>query len=266
MFEEVGEGVFRRRYESLDFNVGVVLGLDGVLIVDTRASHSEGDEIRADLDRLTNLPVKWIVNTHWHWDHVFGNSRFPHAEIWGHDRCREVLATRGAEMKRGAKLWMDTEFHSGIDEVEIAPPTRTFSSRITIDVGREVSLAYFGLAHTDADITVTVDDAGVVFMGDMIEEGAPPNFGDSYPVSWPLSLLEALDDGPDTLVPGHGDVVDRVHALSQHQELVAVAELATACMKGHAMVDDASRSGPYPVGVMRSALERAVSVANHLSP
>ena len=77
MFDELADGVFRRHYESLDLNVGVVLGDEGSLIADTRASHVEADELLDELRRLTSLPVLWVIDTHWHWDHTFGNARFP---------------------------------------------------------------------------------------------------------------------------------------------------------------------------------------------
>ena len=95
MFDELAEGVYARRYESLDLNVGVVVSGDGVLVVDTRASHIEADELRNDLRSLTPLPVRWVVDTHWHWDHTFGNARFPEAEIWGSRTMPEGIAGAG---------------------------------------------------------------------------------------------------------------------------------------------------------------------------
>jgi glyoxylase-like metal-dependent hydrolase (beta-lactamase superfamily II) len=77
MFDQLADGVYRRRYESLDLNVGVVLGEEGALIVDTRASHVEADELLDELRTLTSLPVRWVIDTHWPWDHTFGNARFP---------------------------------------------------------------------------------------------------------------------------------------------------------------------------------------------
>ena len=152
MFDEIGDGVFRRRYPFLDLNVGAVIGEDGVLIVDTRGSHDEADELAAELATLTDLPVRWVVNTHWHWDHTFGNSRFPGAEIWGHEQCRDVLTTRADEMKAAAKGWVPSERQHLIDEVVITPPQRTFGTEASIRIGRDVDLGYQGLGHTDADI------------------------------------------------------------------------------------------------------------------
>jgi glyoxylase-like metal-dependent hydrolase (beta-lactamase superfamily II) len=257
MFDELGDGVYRRRYESLDLNIGVVVGVDGVLIVDTRASHRQADELREELRRLTDLPVRWVINTHWHWDHCFGNARFDAAEVWGHELCQITLEVRGEEMKAAAKQWLPPETHQLIDEVVIKAPNKTFSERASLDIGRTIEMSYHGLAHTDADIVVRVLDASVGFLGDLVEEGGPPSFGDSHPVAWPLTLMRATADLPGVVVPGHGDIVDRSFVQSQHEELVAVAELATSFVTGEISLDEASGGGPYPEEVMRGAMIRA---------
>lgn len=214
------------------------------------------------LGEITSLPVRWVVNTHWHWDHVFGNASFPNAEIWGHELCQIALATRGEEMKAAAKRWVPAEHRQEIDQVQIVPPDKTFAERASLGIGRAVEMSYHGFGHTDADLIVTVPDADVSFVGDLVEEGAPPSFGDSYPVEWPLTLRLASDSLMGTIVPGHGDVVDPDFVRSQHEELVAVAEMATDFVNGEIDLEKAASSGPYGVEVMRSALIRAQAVAS----
>ena len=133
-WQEVGEGVFLRRYRSLNLNVGVVLGADGVLVVDTRASHREAKELRDHLGAVTDLPVQWVVNTHWHWDHTFGNAVFP-VEIWGHTRCRARLMSEGEAARVEARSWMPPDRRDELDEVVITPPTNTFSKAKSLDLG-----------------------------------------------------------------------------------------------------------------------------------
>lgn len=261
MFDQVGEGVFRRRYESLDLNVGVVIGDDGVLVVDTRASHREAQQLVDELSALTSKPVRWVVNTHYHWDHVFGNAVFEDAEIWGHELCQAALNDFGEDMRASAKKWLPDEYHDDIDRVRIVSPRRTFADTVSLQIGRDVRLTYHGFAHTDSDIVVRVPDADVAFFGDMVEEGAPPWFGDSYPVAWPLALRLASDELPSVVVPGHGDVVDPRFVEAQHQDLVAVAEVATSYVTGEAELEEAVGRGPYPEEVMRTALLRGMAVA-----
>lgn len=261
MFDQLGEGVFRRRYRSLDLNIGVVVGDDGLAVIDTRSTHREAQELLDELATLSPKPVRWVINTHYHWDHVYGNAMFEDAEIWGHELCRSALLSIGEEMKESAKRWLPAELHREVDEVRIVPPEKTFSDRVSLDIGREVSLSYHGFGHTDSDIVIRVPDAGVVFFGDLLEEGAPPNFGDSYPVAWPLSLRLASDDLPAVVVPGHGDVVEPSFVAAQHAELVEVAELATSYVSGDVELEEAVTKGPYPVEVMETALIRAAAVA-----
>jgi glyoxylase-like metal-dependent hydrolase (beta-lactamase superfamily II) len=255
MFDELGDGVFRRRYESLDLNVGVVIAEEGVLIIDTRSTHAEADEVRSDLSTLTRKPVRWVIDTHWHWDHTFGNARFPGAEIWGHHLCRKAMVERGEAMKKEAAAWLP-DLTGEFDQVVITPPTRVFEESATLDLGaRTVSMSYHGPAHTDADIVITIGD--VAFLGDLVEEGAPPVFDDGFPLSWPATLRPALELGPGTIVPGHGDVMTQDQARTQLGELEAVAELARRCRDERLSPGEAAGMGPYPEEVMASALARA---------
>jgi glyoxylase-like metal-dependent hydrolase (beta-lactamase superfamily II) len=260
MFEELANGVFRRRYESLDLNVGVVLGEQGILVVDTRASHVEADELREELRTLTTLPVRWVVDTHWHWDHTFGNARFPEAEIWGHELCRKTMVELGDSMKEDAAAWLPDRLEE-LAEVVITPPTSVFESSASIDLGRVVvEMTYHGRGHTDSDIVVTVGD--VSFMGDLLEEGAPPVFDDGFPMSWPVTLESAAEIGSSIIVPGHGDTLDRAGAAAQLEEIRAVADLARRCLEEGFPVTEAAILGPYPPDVMASALERALAVGH----
>ena len=265
MFDELAEGVFRRRFESLDLNVGLVLGESAALVIDTRASHREADELIHEIEAFTNLPVAWLVNTHWHWDHAFGNSRFPGAEIWGHRLCREALIELGAEMvEEVADMFREDGNDAMADdvrEVVVVPPGSVFEESVTIDLGgRTVELTYHGLAHTDADIVIRLPDCGVTFFGDMLESGAPPNFDDSYPLSWPSTLGAAMSSLDGLIVPGHGEVMTPADAGTQLEELKEVARAATWCMVDKFPVDEMAQRGPYSPEAMMAALNRALEV------
>jgi len=253
VFDQLGEGILRRRYESLDLNIGVVIGEDALLLVDSRASHRQGEELRTELRTLTDLPVGWVVNTHFHWDHTWGNSRFPEADLWGHDQCRREMMENGEAARRGVLDWMPAECNEIVEEVVITPPTHTFSKAASIDIGRRIDLSYHGLGHTNSDIVIRVDE--VVFAGDLLEEGAPPSFGDSYPLDWAPTLADLPP--AKVIVPGHGDVVDTDFRQAQTREIHAVADLAR---KGHGSgkpVAELLGDGPYPPSTMEAALRRA---------
>jgi glyoxylase-like metal-dependent hydrolase (beta-lactamase superfamily II) len=252
-----GAGVFSKRYPSLDLNIGAVVCGDGVLVVDTRAHYRQAEELLDDLRRITPRPVRWVVNTHHHWDHAFGNGALPPVPIWGHERCAEALRLDGERMRREAKEWFPA--HTPLfDEVVITPPDRTFAraADLTLD-DRTVQLRYLGRGHTDNDIVVAVPDAGVLFAGDLIEESAPPYFQDSYPLEWPDAVAALLEMVPGSVVPGHGAVVDRAFVAAQHQDL---AEVACLAVEGHAagMTAGAAAAagGPYPRDVLEIAFAR----------
>ena len=254
-FDELAVGVYRRRYASLDLNVGVVVGADGLLIVDSRASHSQARELRDELADLTELPVHWVVNTHWHWDHVFGNAMFPEARLWGQRECRNHLIEHGEEEKAAALKSVGPEHAHQIDEVVVTPPEYVVGTARAIDLGgRTVTLEHIGLGHTNSDLVVTVSDAPVLFAGDLLEEGAPPCFGDGYPMAWPETVDRLRDRIRGVVVPGHGDVMAAADVTTQHEELTAVAQ---ACADALATGRFDPTAGPYPQDTMLEAWERA---------
>ena len=94
VWREVGDRVWIRRYESLDQTIGAVGGDAGVAVIVTRANHRLADALRDDVRQLPGDVVA-VVNTHGHWDHVFGNARFAPLPIWGHVRCVDFIAASG---------------------------------------------------------------------------------------------------------------------------------------------------------------------------
>ncbi len=258
VFDELGDGIFRRRYESLDLNIGVVIGEEAILLIDSRASHHQADELRDELRVLTSLPVGWVVNTHFHWDHTWGNARFPEADLWGHDMCREEMVVHGETARHAVLDWIPDEHRTAVEEVEITPPTNTFSEQASINIGRKVDLTYYGRGHTNSDIVVHVDD--VLFAGDLLEEGAPPSFGDSYPLDWGATVADI--SLRDTIVPGHGDVVDGRYLSNQRDELIAVADLARDGFRKSAAIERLIDRGPYPPATMQVALTRGFAQLN----
>lgn len=254
-WDELADGVFRRRYPSLDLNVGLVIGRDGALVVDTRASHRQGRELRDEIVALTAQPVRWVVNTHYHWDHVFGNAVFPEAELWGHVLCRRHLVDRGAEAKDGALAWVGEAGRADIDEVEIVPPTQLIETADVIDVGdRFVAMEWLGRGHTDSDLVISVSDADVLFAGDLLESGAPPYYGDGFPLAWPKTARMIQAAAVSVTVPGHGDVMTPSEVATQVEEISAVA---AACSEALASGSFDPTHGPYPVATMEAAWVRA---------
>ncbi|MER7503649.1 MBL fold metallo-hydrolase [Nonomuraea pusilla] len=255
LWQEVGDRVYVRRYESFDMNVGLVVGDEHCLVIDTGTSHREAADLIDAIRKITGSP--WtVVNTHSHFDHYFGNALFRPAEIWGHVRCAEEIEEYG-ELHRADVLGRLPDRRAELEEVSIVPPDQTFAVSAHLEIGgRPVLLRHFGLGHSSNDIVVHVQDAGVVFAGDLVEESAPPAFGDSYPLDWPVTTAAMLAELPEPVfVPGHGAVVDRAFVAAQQEELATVAELARrAHVEG---LRDLIRRFPYPEDVTRQAIARA---------
>jgi glyoxylase-like metal-dependent hydrolase (beta-lactamase superfamily II) len=260
-WSEIGDRVFVRRYTFYDQNIGVVLGDEGVLLIDTRISHRQADEIIADLRTLTPLPVRVVVNTHGHSDHTFGNNRFRPAVIWGHDRCVAMMERTG-EGQIAAVTAAIPELAEELAEVVLDPPDRTFAETATVEIepgGRSVQLDYLGRGHTDNDIVVRVPDADLLFAGDLLEADATPFFGDSFPLDWPVTVEALVELATGAVVPGHGTIGDRGFAVRGMTEFRAVAELSRLVHRGVIGIDDAVLRTPYPADTALEPLTRALA-------
>lgn len=263
---EVGDGVLVRRYAELDLSVGLVLGDHGCLVVDTRGDVEQGAELAAAVRTLTRKPWQ-VVLTHGHFDHCLGTAALLPAPVWAHQGCRDDLAEGGARQHAEA-----LEHHRGqrpVEQVRPVVPDRTVEHRIELDVGgRRVLLAHLGRGHTDHDLVVWVPDAGVVFAGDLVEQGAPPAFEDAYPLHWPHAVTAMLalgsttgvpGTGPCTAVPGHGEPVDRRFVVAQRDELAELAAGCAAVTAGELDVADLLRRSPFDVATTRTALRRCAA-------
>ena len=256
VWREVGDRVWVRRYAWLDQTIGVIGGADGLVVIDTRATHPLADELRADLLTLGGQPIAAVVNTHGHWDHTFGNARFLPAPIWGHVRCATMVVERGEEMRaRMIEEFPDEAF----DEVALTPPSELFAESATLQLGdRQIELTYLGRGHTDNDIVIAVGDASVLFVGDLLENAPAPAFGDSYPIAWVDTGRALLGMAEGAVVPGHGDPFDRHVAQAQVEQLAALAELAREVAGGAIGLDEARRRSPFPREPTATALDRAL--------
>lgn len=254
---EVADRVFVLRYEFLDQCIGVVIGSGGVLVVDTRTTYAQADEIRADVRALTDAAIVAVVNTHHHWDHAFGNARFRPIPTWGHDRCAATLREDGEAMRERV-MGQLPELADELAEVEITPPDRTFDESAAVDLGdRLVELRHLGRGHTDNDIVALVPDAGAMFAGDLLENDAPPSFGDAFPIAWAETVGERLLPlVRDVVVPGHGTPAGRDFAERSAGELAELARLIKASVSGALGLDEVMAASPYPDSHTRVALER----------
>ncbi len=257
---ELADGVYARRCAELDQTLGLVVGAERCLVVDTGTDEVHGAEWAAAVRDVTGLPWSVVV-THAHWDHFLGTAAFAGAPVWAHPGAR-------AEMVRGAtgqaERWAARYRAQGRDELadrllgaRVALPDHEVRGPTRLDLGgRLVTLLHPGRGHTDHDVVVHVPDAGVVFAGDTVEQGAPPSFGaESHPLQWPGALEVVLELGPRIVVPGHGEPVDAGFVRAQRAELATVASLVDGVRSGTLSVEEALSRSPYPAEATRPALD-----------
>jgi glyoxylase-like metal-dependent hydrolase (beta-lactamase superfamily II) len=260
-WRELGDGVFVRSYAEQVLNVGLVVGSERCLVIDTRSSQVQGAELLAAVCEVTAAP--WVVvNTHAHWDHCFGNACFRPRDVWGHVRCVAMLERYGDLQRQlvAAQATRDGEhgFAAELSAVTICPPDRTFEAATGLELGgRTVHLRHLGRGHTDNDVVVDVPDAGVLFAGDLVEQGAPPAFEDAFPLDWGPTLERVLDLRPGPVVPGHGEVVGVDHVREQAATIARTADVAREAYAAGRDPIDVVGAVPLPERAALPALTRA---------
>jgi glyoxylase-like metal-dependent hydrolase (beta-lactamase superfamily II) len=230
-FEEVADRVWVARYEWIDLNITAIKGERGLVVVDTHGSTAMGRVVLDDLRRLGMGPVSRVINSHWHWDHTYGNAAFrdeyPDVPIHAHEEAARWLAEHGDEPKQYFADDPDDPHREDVMATEIVIPDQTFTDTHAVDLGdRLVELAFLGRAHTSGDIVIRVADANVVIAADLIEESDHPWIGrDSWPLEWPdtLDSLLALTGERTVIIPGHGAVVNRSFVQIQRGEIAQIA-------------------------------------------
>jgi len=185
-------------------NAGFVIGDDGVAVIDTFENEAAAKALLAEIHKLTPLPIKFVINTHYHLDHVAGNKAF-------HDAGAVIIA------HRNVPAWIHTEnlkfFGKNIKpeqkaEVEsLYSPDVTYGTTLQLHLGsREIDVRFY-LGHTGGDSVVLIPDSNVTFCGDLFWHDTLPNLIDATTSAWTETLAQLSAAYPQyTFVPGHGDV------------------------------------------------------------
>jgi len=243
-FEKVVDGIYYATASgtmTVGSNSPVIVNDDEAMVIDSEITPAAARALVADLKAVTNKPVGYIVDSHYHYDHAFGNQVFaPAIPVIGHDNTRrrlvgefgnvleqytylnsvqpvparlESLKQRIAEEKdpqQKAALERQAAnsrtYLEQVKEIKVTPPNLTIDRKMTLFRGsREIQILYLGRGHTDTDVVVLLPKERIVCTGDLMESQIS-YMGDSFPEEWIATLdrLKALDF--DTVMPGHGVV------------------------------------------------------------
>ncbi|MBI5444840.1 MAG: MBL fold metallo-hydrolase [Deltaproteobacteria bacterium] len=190
---------------SFAANAGIVVGKDAVLVVDTLISARSAERFLADIRKVTDKPIRYVVNTHTHLDHAFGNCVFTKlgAVVIAQEKDREALEKSADSALKSAVAFGVTE--ELLQGTTIAVPTVSFTDRARVDPGGiAVELISAASSHTAGSALVWVPSRKVLFTGDVLFTDFHPYLAEGDIGGWlkALDTVSALD--AVAIVPGHG--------------------------------------------------------------
>jgi quinoprotein relay system zinc metallohydrolase 2 len=252
---EIAPGVFvhQGRYEIQSpenrgdmANASFVVGTEAVAVIDTLGSATAGRELRDSIRAITEKPIKYVINTHMHPDHVFGNAAFKqdNPAFVGHYKLARGLATRADRYLAINKQMLGDEAFAGI---EVILPTIAVENRLELDLGgRTLVLEAQPTAHTDNDLIITDTATDTLFLGDLLFSVHVPTLDGSIR-GW-LALNEALSKrNAARVIPGHGPhEMQLPEALAPEQRYLAtIAADVRSLIKDGKTLEDATKTAGF---------------------
>ncbi len=202
--ERVSENVYWFQSEVYaQVTAGVIVGPQWAVAIDTLALPDETMSMRDFIERELNVQVRYVINTHYHADHCWGNCFFPGATVIGHERCREFLIDVGKPSLENAR-----KQNPALRQVRIVPPHLTFTSgEMTLRVGKKNLILMPSFGHSDDGISVLVEEDRVLFAGDAFMPLPYVVDGDIDDMIASVKKIGKM--GLENIIQGHGDIILR---------------------------------------------------------
>jgi glyoxylase-like metal-dependent hydrolase (beta-lactamase superfamily II) len=206
-FAKLGEDAYAFTTEG-DPNTGVIVGDDGVMVIDTQATPHMAEQVVERIREVTDKPVKFILLSHYHAVRVLGAAAYQADNVIASRLTYEMIVERGqqdweSEFVRFPRLFEGHESIPGLTW-----PTIVFDDHITVDLGnRKVEIMHVGKGHTQGDTIAWLPEQRILYAGDLVEYGATPYTGDAHLTDWPDTLQRLRDMKPEKMVPGRGDAL-----------------------------------------------------------
>lgn len=259
---------------GLDGNTVAILSRDGVLVFDSNGTPAASAAVLAEIRKLTDKPVRYVVNSHWHWDHWYGTETytkaFPDVKVVAHEKTRAMMAGPAIEFNRpGLDIQLpgylaslekraaaDPTLQPALDETrffleqktnaQLVLPTVTYTDRLELTLGeRTIHVLHHDRAVTPGDTFLYLPAEKVVIAGDLLVN--PVSFAlSSYPTGWLRTLehIDALDAA--LIVPGHGEPLRDKTLLRAHMEVMRELLKGGKDAKAHGLDPDQAREEIFP--------------------
>jgi len=243
--QEIAPNVFAHIHSGVGWDIcnsGFIIGDDGVLVIDAMMVASQVRPYLEEIRKVTDKPIRYLVNTHHHVDHSFGNQFYLPAEVVSHRGCRESMITAGADVESLSQRY--PQYRDDWVQSRLTPASITYEDKMIVHLGdRVIELLHPGPAHTYGDTLVYLPREKVLFTGDVAFQYLTPLARDGHVSNWIKVTNGILKDvNATTLVMGHGPVSGKEAVSWTLKYLRLVKRVSKSHFDQGASVLDASRA------------------------
>jgi len=243
--QEIAPNVFAHIHSGVGWDIcnsGFIIGDDGVLVIDAMMVASQVRPYLEEIRKVTDKPIRYLVNTHHHVDHSFGNQFYLPTEVVSHRGCRESMITAGADVESLSQRY--PQYRDDWVQSRLTPASITYEDKMIVHLGdRVIELLHPGPAHTYGDTLVYLPREKVLFTGDVAFQYLTPLARDGHVSNWIKVTNGILKDvNATTLVMGHGPVSGKEAVSWTLKYLRLVKRVSKSHFDQGASVEDASRA------------------------